>query len=206
MKLFPTSTYGCVCWNSSIFEVIWNLFYAMIASGRLPNCARKGANAAKDHPGEENKMLSVVARGGGVGRDMSHHQVFSPAKGCSAPDLPPGTVPEWEGPLNPPPLPRRELRLWVCAGRTRKELQRCPGFAVPVTVTEERRIVEPEGQPLPSTSCEFNLLLLRAGGIRDVSLRGQKAAPEVRRARRSVLSLSFCDFGLQTKPQGVHRA
>lgn len=67
MKLFPTSAYGCVRWKSFIFEVIWNLFYVMIVSGRLPNSARKRADAAKDHPGEENKTLAVVARGDGVG-------------------------------------------------------------------------------------------------------------------------------------------
>lgn len=70
-------------------------------------------------------------------------------------------------------------------------------------VAEERRRVEPEGHPLPSTSCEFNLLLLSAGGIHNAPLRGQKAAPEVRWAHRSVLSLSFYGFGLQTKPQSI---
>lgn len=74
-ELFPTGAYGCVLWKSFIFEVIWNLLFVMIVSGHLPNCARKRADAAKDHPGEENKMLSVVARGDGVG--TSHNSRFT---------------------------------------------------------------------------------------------------------------------------------
>ena len=64
----------------------------------------------------------------------------------------------------------------------------------------------PEGHPLPSISCELNKLLLSAGGIRDVPLRRQKAALEIRWAHPSVLTQSFCGFELQTKPQRVHRA
>lgn len=67
MRLFPTSAYEGVCWKSFIFKVIWNLFYAVIVSGHLPKHARKRADIAKDYPGEENKMLSVVTRGDKVG-------------------------------------------------------------------------------------------------------------------------------------------
>jgi len=61
-ELFPTDVYGGMCWKSLIFEVIWNLFYVMIVSGRLPNCGRKRADAAKDHPGEENKIKWLQER------------------------------------------------------------------------------------------------------------------------------------------------
>lgn len=59
--------YESVCWRSFISEVIWKLFYLIIVSGHLPKHARKRAGIAKDYPGEENKMLSVVTRGDKVG-------------------------------------------------------------------------------------------------------------------------------------------
>lgn len=67
-------------------------------------------------------------------------------------------------------------------------------------VVEQGGMAGPEGHPLPSTSCELNLLLPSAGGIYDVPLRGQKAALEIRCTDPSVLTQSFCGFGLQTKP------
>lgn len=69
---------GVCAGKACIFEIIWNLFYVMIVSGRIPNHARKRADIAKDHPGEENQMLSVVARGDGVRTT----EVHSSAKGC----------------------------------------------------------------------------------------------------------------------------
>lgn len=55
-------------------------------------------------------------------------------------------------------------------------------------VAAEGGMAGPEGHPLLSTSCELNLLLLSAGGIRDVPLWGQKAALEIRWAHPSVLT------------------
>lgn len=116
-ELFSTGAYGSVCWKSFIFEVIWNLFYVMIVSGRLPNSARKRADAAKDHPGEENKMLSVVARGDGLGT--------SPTSRYTA--LPRGAEPqpchqEWcwsgKGPLTHHLFPRGSWGHGDSAGRT----------------------------------------------------------------------------------------
>lgn len=73
-------------------------------------------------------------------------------------------------------------------------------------VAEEGGMARPEAHPLPSTSCELNLLLLSAGGIHDVPLWRQKAALEIRWAHPSLLTQSFYGFGLQTKPQRVYRA
>lgn len=136
MRLFPTSAHESMCWKSFIFEVIWNLFHVIIVSGHPPKHARKGADIAKDYPGEENKMLSVVTRGDKVG--TSHTSRFTALPTDAEPQ---SCLQEWcqsgKGLLDPSPLPWRELGMGDCAGRTWKQLWHCPGFAVPVVVVKE---------------------------------------------------------------------
>lgn len=200
MGLFPTCAHESMCWKSFIFEVIWNLFYVIIVSGHPPKHARKGADIAKDYPGEENKRLSVVTRGDRVG--TSHTSRFTALPRAAEPQ---SCLQEWcqsgKGSWTPTPALEGAGNGGLC-WQDMKAALTLPWLCCPCRGGEGGT----EGHLLPSTSCDLPLLFPRAGGIYDVPLQGWKATLEIRGTDPSVLTQSFCGFGLQIKPPRTQRA